>query len=83
MIHNKSDRTWRGLIRIKIKILKFNFFELLGEVVVKQAIFQLIDGLPGLEGEFFQPDPDQERTADMIALNTCRTTLTVFKPGQL
>lgn len=25
MVHDKSDRTWRGLIIIKIKMLKLNF----------------------------------------------------------
>ena len=36
-----------------------------------------------LLSDLFEPDPDQKRTADMIALNACLTTLTVFKPGQL
>ena len=33
-------------------------------------MFQLIDGTPGLGGHLFEPNPDQERTTDMITLNT-------------
>lgn len=36
------------------------------EVIVEQAMFQLIDGAPSLCCQLFEPDPDQERIADVI-----------------
>ncbi len=36
---------------------------------------ELIDGTSGMRGQFFEPDPDQEGTADVIALNARFTTL--------
>lgn len=46
-------------------------------------MFELIDGTSGMRGQFFEPDPDQEGTADVIALNAHFTTLATFQPCDL
>src|SRR5512144_3350640 len=53
------------------------------EVIVEQAMFQLIDGPPRLCRQLIEPDPDEERTTDMIALNPRLSTLAAFEPRDL
>src|SRR5512144_2384397 len=57
--------------------------ELMDEVIVEQAMFQLIEGPPRLCRQLIEPDPDEERTTDMIALNPRLPTLAAFEPCDL
>lgn len=56
-------------------------FELLREVVVKQSVFQLVDGPPGLGGQMFQAYPDEESAADAVALDAGLAALAGFQSG--
>ena len=56
---------------------------MLNEVFIEQAIFHLVDGTSGLGGQFLEPDPDQEGTTDMIALDARLSALTAFQPSKL
>ena len=46
-------------------------------------MFKLVDSAPRLRGQRFEPDPDEEGTADMVPLNPRGTTLAAFEPGEL
>ena len=50
---------------------------------MKQAVFELIDSLPGLVSQGLEPAPHEERTGYVVALNTSLATLTILKPGEL
>ena len=50
---------------------------------MQQTVFELINGTAGLSREFFKSDPNQQSTADMIALNAGIATLTLFQTGHL
>ena len=41
----------------------------------------MIDGAAGLHRQGFEPDPDQERTAEVIPLDPGLTALAAFQPG--
>ena len=56
---------------------------MLNEVIIQQSVFELIHRAACLCREFFEPDPHQKSTANMIALDTCLTALTAFQPRHL
>jgi len=56
---------------------------LLNEVIIQQSVFELIHRAACLCREFFEPDPHQKSTADMIALDACFAALAAFQPGHL
>lgn len=65
---NRANGEQRPLYRYFINIINIlviNFegwvFELLDQVVVEQAMFQLVDGLPGLGSDLLQSDPDPDQ----------------------
>lgn len=55
--------------------------QLLDQVLIQQALLELIDGVTGLDGQVFEPapDPDQRRTADVVALNRGLAALAAFQ----
>jgi hypothetical protein len=46
-------------------------------------MLDLVNRLPALVGNGFQPSPHQQRTSNMVALNPGFATLTGFRPCQL
>ncbi|MDG4553183.1 MAG: hypothetical protein P9E24_02880 [Candidatus Competibacter sp.] len=54
---------------------------MLNEVFIEQAILRLVDGTSGLGGQFLEPDPDQEGTADRTDARL--SALTAFQPSNL
>ena len=46
-------------------------------------MFHLIESPSGFDGDRFEPNPDQQGTADMIALNTRFAALAALQPGKL
>ncbi len=57
--------------------------ELLHEIVIQQAVFELIHGAVGLCRHSFKPDPHQQGTGDMITLNAAFATLAALQSRQL
>ena len=57
--------------------------ELLTQIIIQQAVFELINGLTGLSCQVFKSNPDQQSTADMVALNAGFATLTTFQTCNL
>jgi hypothetical protein len=53
------------------------------KIVMKQAVFELIDSLPALVSQALEPCPHQQRTGDVVALDTGFATLAILKPCQL
>src|ERR1043165_2117865 len=53
------------------------------KIVVKQAVFELIDSLPTLASQRLQAHPHQQRASDVVALDTGFATLAILKPRQL
>lgn len=55
-------------------------FELLNQIVIQYALFQLIDGTTGRAGQFFEANPDQESAAgNRVTLNACGTALAALE----
>jgi hypothetical protein len=46
-------------------------------------VFELIGRAPRLRREFFESDPDEKSTANMVALNACLATLAAFQARNL
>lgn len=59
------------------------FLRFLNEIVIKQAVFELIDGTAGLARQVVEPNRDQVGTAHMIALDAHDATLDVSQSGYL
>ncbi len=56
---------------------------MLSEVIIQQAVFELIHRAACLCREFFEPNPYQKNTADMITLDARLAALAAFQPGYL
>lgn len=56
-------------------------FELLHEVVIKQAVFESIHRTPRLRSDCFEVHLHQKGTGDIIALNADFSALAAFNPG--
>ena len=50
----------------------------MNEVVIQQTMFELIDGAARLRRQFFEPNPDQKGTTDVIALDAGFGALATF-----
>ena len=55
--------------------------ELLSQVVIQQAVLDLIDRALGFIGDLLEPPPDQDGAANMVADNPGLATLAAFQPG--
>lgn len=55
-------------------------FQLLDEVVIQQAVLELIDGAAGLDRQLLESDPNQKGTADVLAFNPGLAALAAFQP---
>src|SRR5450759_305748 len=53
------------------------------KIVMKQAMFELIDGLLGLVSQGLQTHPHQQRTRYVVALDTSFATLAILKTREL
>jgi hypothetical protein len=56
---------------------------LLHEVIIQQPVCELIDRAACVCRECFEPDPPQQSTATMMALEARLTALAAFQPGHL
>ena len=56
---------------------------MLNKVIIQQTMFELIHRAARLCREGFEPDPHQQRTADMIALDARLAALAAFQAGHL
>jgi hypothetical protein len=56
---------------------------LLNEVIIQQAVFELIDRAARPRGEFFEPYPNKKGATNVIALNPCFATLAAFQARHL
>ena len=52
-------------------------------VIIKQRLLELINGIPSLTGHLVESNPNQHRTTDVIALSPLLAALTLLKPGDL
>jgi hypothetical protein len=59
------------------------FLRFLNEIVIKQAVFELIDGTAGLARQVVEPNRDQVGTAHMNALDARAATLDASQSGPL
>lgn len=57
--------------------------ELLNEIIIQQPVFELVHRAACLRRQLFEPDPDQQSAADVIALDARLATLTALQTGQL
>ena len=57
--------------------------ELLNEVVIQQAMFELIDRATRFDRQCFEPYPDQKRTRNMVTLYPRFATFAAFQTGHL
>ena len=55
----------------------------MAQIVTQQSVLDLINGSMCLDSNLFEPHPNQDRTADMIANNSCLATLISFNASQL
>ena len=53
------------------------------QIVIQQALLQLVDGGSGVVSDSLETYPDEHGTSDMVALNAGQPTLATFNPGGL
>jgi hypothetical protein len=80
--------TFKFIIKSICQDLRKDHFERLilqslDEVVIQQALLELIDGATGLGRQVLESDPNQEGTADVVALNPGLAALAAFQPCHL
>ena len=56
---------------------------MLDHVLREHAVLDLIDGLSDLTGQGFEPHPDQDGAADVVALGARLATLAGLDAGEL
>lgn len=52
-------------------------------IIVEQTLFTLIDGNSRFLSDLLEANPNEHGPSDMVALNTCQTTLTAFNTSGL